>query len=58
MELYLHSPNTPSLRGAQLKKHRENYLFFYLWWLTLLLCLVLKTGYTKIPTLRNVHLYL
>jgi hypothetical protein len=26
MELYLHSPNTPSWRGAQLK-HRANFIF-------------------------------
>jgi hypothetical protein len=27
VELYLHSPNTPSWRGAQLKKHRDNFTF-------------------------------
>jgi hypothetical protein len=27
MELYLHFPNTPSWRGAQLK-HRDNFTFF------------------------------
>jgi hypothetical protein len=27
MELYLHSPNTPSWRVAQLKKHRNNFTF-------------------------------
>jgi hypothetical protein len=27
MELYLHSPNTPSRRGAQLK-HRDNFTFY------------------------------
>jgi len=26
VELYLHSPNTPSRRGAQLK-HRDNFTF-------------------------------
>jgi hypothetical protein len=26
VELYIHSPNTPSWRGAQLK-HRENFTF-------------------------------
>jgi hypothetical protein len=26
VELYLHSPNTPSWRGAQLK-HKENFIF-------------------------------
>jgi hypothetical protein len=26
MELYLHSPNTPSWRAAQLKKHRDNFI--------------------------------
>jgi hypothetical protein len=34
MELYLHSPNTPSWLGAQLKKHRDNFTFtltFYLY---------------------------
>jgi hypothetical protein len=34
VELYLHSPNTPSWRGAQLK-HRDNFtftlLYFTLW---------------------------
>jgi hypothetical protein len=29
VELYLHSPNTPSLRGAYLK-HRENFTFYLL----------------------------
>jgi len=29
VELYFHSLNTPSWRGAQLKKHRVNYLFTY-----------------------------
>jgi hypothetical protein len=27
VELYFHSPNTPSWRGAQLKKHRQLYLY-------------------------------
>jgi hypothetical protein len=27
VELYIHSPNTPSWRGAQLKKHRDNFTF-------------------------------
>jgi hypothetical protein len=27
VELYFHSPNTPSWRGAQLK-HRDNYTFY------------------------------
>jgi hypothetical protein len=27
MELYLHSPNTPSWLGAQLK-HRDNFTFY------------------------------
>jgi hypothetical protein len=25
VELYFHSPNTPSKRGAQLKKHRDDF---------------------------------
>jgi hypothetical protein len=29
LELYLHSPNTPSWRGAQLK-HRDNFTFYIL----------------------------
>jgi hypothetical protein len=30
MELYLHSSNTPSWRGAQLKiKHRDNFTFIF-----------------------------
>jgi hypothetical protein len=32
VELYLHSPNTPSWRGAQLK-HRDNFIF-----LTFMMC--------------------
>jgi hypothetical protein len=28
VELYLHSPNTPSWRGAQLGEHRDNFFFF------------------------------
>jgi hypothetical protein len=28
MELYLHSPNAPSWRGAQLK-HRDNFIFTF-----------------------------
>jgi hypothetical protein len=27
VELYLHSPNTPSWCGAQVKKHRDNFTF-------------------------------
>jgi hypothetical protein len=27
VELYLHSPNTPSWRGAQLGEHRDNFTF-------------------------------
>jgi hypothetical protein len=27
VELYLHSPNTPSWHGAQLKEHRDNFIF-------------------------------
>jgi hypothetical protein len=31
VELYLHSPNTPSWRGAQLKKkHRDNFTFTFI----------------------------
>jgi len=30
VELYLHSPNTPSWRGAQLK-HRDNFTVPYLY---------------------------
>jgi hypothetical protein len=30
MELYLHSPNTPSWRGAQLKAQGQLYIYFYL----------------------------
>jgi hypothetical protein len=29
LELYFHSPNTPSWRGAQLKKHRDNFTFAF-----------------------------
>jgi hypothetical protein len=28
VELYIHSPNTPSWRGAKLKKHRDNFTFY------------------------------
>jgi hypothetical protein len=28
VELYIHSPNTPLWRGAQLK-HRDNFTFYY-----------------------------
>jgi hypothetical protein len=28
VELHLHSPNTSSWRGAQLKKRRDNFTFF------------------------------
>jgi hypothetical protein len=28
VELYLHSPDTPSRRGAKLKKHRDNFTFY------------------------------
>jgi hypothetical protein len=28
-ELYLHSPNTPSWRGAQLGEHRDNFTFTF-----------------------------
>jgi hypothetical protein len=29
VELYLHCPNKPSLRGTQLKKHRDNFTFTF-----------------------------
>jgi hypothetical protein len=29
VDLYLHSPNTPSWPGAQLKKHRDNFTFIF-----------------------------
>jgi len=29
VELYLHSPNTPSWCGTQLKKHRDNFTFTF-----------------------------
>jgi hypothetical protein len=29
-ELYLHSPNTPSWRDAQLKKYRDNFTFTFI----------------------------
>jgi hypothetical protein len=29
VELYFHSPSTPSWRGAQLKKHRFNFTFTF-----------------------------
>jgi hypothetical protein len=32
VELYFHSPNTPSWRGAKLKKkHRDNFNFTFTW---------------------------
>jgi hypothetical protein len=31
VELYLHSPNTPSRRDAELKKHRDNFTFYLHW---------------------------
>jgi hypothetical protein len=31
MDIYLHSPNTPSRCGAQLK-HRDNFTFLPLWY--------------------------
>jgi len=34
VELYLHTPNTPSRRGAQLRKHRDKFV-------VLLLCVIL-----------------
>jgi len=30
VKLYLHSPNTPKWRGAQLKKHRDNFTFTFI----------------------------
>jgi len=30
MDIYLYSPNTLSLRGAQLKEHRDNFTFTYI----------------------------
>jgi hypothetical protein len=29
VELYLHSPNAPSWRGAQLGEHRDNFAFTF-----------------------------
>jgi hypothetical protein len=37
VELYIHSPNTPSRRGAQLKKRRANFTLLLLLLLLLLL---------------------
>jgi len=39
MDLYLHCPNTPSWRGAQLK-HRDNFIFlnFFNTFLNILIC--------------------
>jgi hypothetical protein len=31
VELYFHSPNTPSWRGAQFKKNRDNFTFILLY---------------------------
>jgi hypothetical protein len=42
VELYLHSPNTPSWRGSKLKKHRDNFTFTFFSWLVSLI-LVLGT---------------
>jgi hypothetical protein len=30
VELHLHSPSTPSWRGAQLKKHRDKFSFTFI----------------------------
>jgi hypothetical protein len=30
VELYLHSPNTPSWRGARLKNHRDNFTLTFI----------------------------
>jgi hypothetical protein len=30
VELYFHSPNTPSWRGAQFKKHKDNFTVYFL----------------------------
>jgi cell division protein FtsW (lipid II flippase) len=41
VELFLHSPNTPSWRGAKLKKHRDRFtLLLLLSTVPLILCVV------------------
>jgi len=41
VELYLHSPNTPSWRGAQLK-HRDNFTFYLLPLHTMPICCLIN----------------
>jgi hypothetical protein len=45
VELYLHSPNTPSWRGAQLK-HRDNFTFTFTFTLMIFLVLLIFPEYT------------
>jgi hypothetical protein len=33
VELYLYSPNAPSWCGAQLKKHKEKFIFIFTWYI-------------------------
>jgi hypothetical protein len=49
MELYLHSPNTPSWRGAQLK-HRDNFTFtFYYYSVITIATLMLSSEHSGFP---------
>jgi hypothetical protein len=60
VELYLHSPNTPSLRGAQLKKHRDNFTFTFttLWrriWVEVVLKLAQDEGECQQEITTDIH---
>jgi hypothetical protein len=52
LELFLHSPNTPSWRGAQLGEHRDNFTFIIKsYGVCYVYCIVLK----NMDTQNKVH---
>jgi hypothetical protein len=53
VKLYLHSPNTPSWRGAKLKKTAQEKLYLYL---TLLVLCVLEILFPSIISHRSLRL--
>jgi hypothetical protein len=59
MEIYLHSPNTPSWRGAQVKAQSQLYLFTFTTTTTttiiiIIIIIIIKPVYPKMNTISNV----
>jgi competence protein ComGC len=52
VELYLHSPNTPSWSGAQLK-HRENFTFIIVVVVVIIIIIIIIMTYYHNTTRRH-----